>query len=60
MKTDLENKIEMANRMIAQHKKDLESQKQKLIQVEGEKNKLSGELNKVKSELQTLQKRQAA
>lgn len=60
VKTDLENKMEQANRLAAQHRKDLENQKQKLVQLEGEKGKLQAEINKLKVEVQALQKKQAA
>lgn len=60
LKTDLENKMEQANRVAALHRKDLDAQKQKLVQIESEKGKLQAEINRLKTELQTLQKRSSA
>jgi hypothetical protein len=57
--SDLEARLEFVTKTSLQHKKDVEMMKQKLVQAEGEKNKVQNELIAAKAQNETLKKRAA-
>jgi hypothetical protein len=57
---DLEGKVENTLKIAQQHKKETEAMKLKLVQAEGEKNKVKNELMKAQAQIQTLMKRHAS
>lgn len=58
--SDLEARVEHTLKTAQQHKKETEAVKQKLVQSEGEKNKIKNELVKAQAQIATLMKRQAS
>ena len=57
---DLERKVETTLKMAQQHKKETELVKQKLVQSDAEKNKITNDLLKAQAQIQTMMKRKVS